>query len=458
MMKDQIKAIEFRAGWARVLLLVPVLLALTGMWYGVRWCLGNTIAKWVPEIGAARAAAQLAPADPQTHYTIARLSERSFLPEELTQAAREYEEAARLSPHDYRLFIELGRVRSLLDDARGSEQALRRAVELAPTHPEPRWYLGNLLLRQGRADEAFAELRLAGDANPLKFRPQVLDLAWHVYAGQLPAVLAAVGNSASARAQLLDYLINRQRLDDARRLWAGFDPAQRLEQRALAEKLSVRLLEAKRFHDMLALQQELAAADGTTPAQAEQLLNGGFEAAVSAPGKSWFGWQVVPVAGAQMGFDERVRREGVRSLRLAFDAAGTLNFRNISQLIVVAPQTRYRLAYYVRTEDLRSVSTLVSEIVDAAQPEHVLAAAPPLAPGSGDWQLVTLDFTTGAGGQAVTVRVVSPPCAAAACPIFGKVWYDDFNLQRTDGDANGRRAVGGDSPDQPAAIVRARAR
>ncbi|HEY0100923.1 MAG TPA: tetratricopeptide repeat protein [Pyrinomonadaceae bacterium] len=439
-MKDQTKSIELRTVWARVLLLAPLALVLLGVWYGMRWCIGNTMAEWLPDIGAAQAAARLAPDDPQSHFTMARLRERSFLPEELPEAARQYEEAARLSPNDFRFFMELGRVRGLLGDVRGGEEALRRAVELAPTYPEPRWYLGNSLLRQGRTEEAFAELRRAGDASPEKFRPQVLELSWRFYNADIPSVLGAVGNSAETRGQLMDYLINRKQLDDARQLWQGFNADERKALRATGEKLMLRLLEAKRFHDMQAMHTELSAIDGTpSDAARERVLNGGFESAVGAPGTHPFEWQVVPLAGVQMGLDERVRQEGARSLRLAFNAASTINFRNISQLVAVEPQTRYRLEYYTRTEELKGAATLLVEIVDAAQPDRVIVASEPLRIGTADWQASALDFTTGAQTQALTLRVVSAQCPAATCPIFGKVWYDNFNLQRLSGGGGVRK-------------------
>jgi tetratricopeptide (TPR) repeat protein len=439
-MKDQIKTIELRAAWGRVLLLVPVALVMFGVWYGMRWCVGNTMAEWLPDINAAYAATRLAPDDPQAHFTIARLRERSFLPEELPEAVRHYEEAARLSPNDFRYFMELGRVRGLVGDARGSEAALRRAVELAPTYPEPHWYLGNLLLRQGRAAEAFAELRRAGEASPGKFLPQVIELSWRYYNADVPAVLTAVGDSAGARGQLMEYLINLKRLDDARQLWEGFNADERKLVSATGEKLLLRFLEAKRFQDMLALHKELSAMSGTpTEAAPERLTNGGFESAVGAPGRNPFEWQVVPLAGVQIGLDERVRQEGARSLRIAFNSANTISFRNISQLVTVAPATRYRLEYYVRKEDLKGEATLVTQIVDAGQPDRVLASAPPLTAGTTDWQAVALDFTTGAETQGLTLRIVSPQCPSAICPIFGKVWYDNFNLQRLGGGATANR-------------------
>jgi hypothetical protein len=425
------------------LLLAPLALVVLGVWYGMRWCVGNTMAEWLPDLNTASAAARLAPANPQAHFTLARLRERSFLPEELPEAARHYEEAARLSPHDFRLFMELGRVRGLVGDTRGGEAALRRAVELAPSYPEPRWYLGNLLLRQGRTEEAFAELRRAGETSPEKFLPQVIELSWRFYDADVPSVLAAVGNSARARGQLMDYLINLKRPDDARQLWEGFDTEQRKLVRATGDKLLLRFLEAKRFNDALELHRELSALGGTpTEAAPERVLNGGFESAVGAPGKNPFEWQVVPLAGVEMKLDGGVRQEGARSLRLAFNSAETLSFRNISQLVAVEPQARYRLAYYVRTEDLKGEATPATEIVDAAQPERVLAASPPLAAGTTGWQAVALDFTTAPGTQGITLRIVTRQCPAAICPLFGKVWYDNFNLQRLGGaaDTNGRNA------------------
>jgi len=243
---------------------------------------------------------------------------------------------------------------------------------------------------------------------------------------------------------LMEYLINLKRLDDARQLWEGFDAEQRKILRASGDKLLLRFLEAKRFHDVLAMHQELSAIDGTqTAAAPEKMGNGGFESAVGAPGQNPFEWQVVPLAGVQLGLDERVRQEGGRSLRLAFNSTNTLNFRNISQLVTVEPQTRYRLEYYVRTEELKGEATLVAEVVDAGQPDSVLAASQPLAPGTADWRAFALDFTTAPGMQGVTLRIVSPPCPAATCPIFGKVWYDNFNLQRLGGggaNTNGRNA------------------
>ena len=63
-----------------------------------------------------------------------------------------------LSPYDYRFWMSLGTAYDQDGDAAKAEAALRRAVALAPSYAYPHWYLGNLLLRNGHYDEAFAEI------------------------------------------------------------------------------------------------------------------------------------------------------------------------------------------------------------------------------------------------------------------------------------------------------------
>ena len=448
-MPDQITSIDFGPAWRRALLVVPVLVVAAGVWFAARWYLGNELAVWVPSVegvsraSLANAAARLAPDDPQTHFTLARLGERSLLPEELTAALARYERAVALSPNDYRLWVDLGRARSAAGDAEGAERALRRAVELAPNYTGPRWHLGNLLLRAGRTEEAFAELRRAGDADPANYRPQVFNMAWGAFGGDAARLRELAGDSAPSRAALADYFVGRGRLDDALALWREFDGANPTEdQIAAGTKLRQKLAEAKRYHDALAVERVLRSpAGGGGLPEIERVTNGGFEEAVGPAGGDLFAWQVSPVAGAQLNLDAGSPRGGARSLRVLFESPGTLDFKHVSQLVAVRPSSRYRLEYFVRTDGLKAATTLRTIVVDAADQSRALASSDPLpTAATNGWQQVAIEFTTGPRTEAVTVAVRREPCAEAVCPIFGRVWYDDFNLQRAGGGTAGPRA------------------
>jgi hypothetical protein len=303
-------------------------------------------------------------------------------------------------------------------------------VELAPNYAQPRWHLGNLLLRAGGVDEAFAELRRAADADP-SLRPQVFNLAWQVYGQDMPAVMRAVGDSAQARAQLVAVLVGRGRFDDALQLWSSLPPAEKRSRQETGGPLARTLFEKGRYRDSLRVQQEYSAA-GEPPFEAGRVTNRGFEANIPPLGANLFDWQVASTPQARVVIDPRTRRGGERSLHVLFNASGHIDFRNIFQLVVVEPGARYRLSFYERAEGLQSVSTPVVEVLDPSDPSRPLGSSPPLPSGTSDWRQSAVEFTAPAKAEAVMLRVGRSPCPDA-CPIFGKVWYDEFDLQRTGG-------------------------
>lgn len=438
---DQLKLITVRQPLLRMLLVVPVILALLFSWYAVRWYLGNFVAEFAPrmeegQLEAAQAAMRLAPDDPWTHGAVASIKKNSLLPEELADAVHHYEEAVRLSPNDYRFWLELGRAREQSGDRAGGEKALRRAVELAPSYAYPRWYLGNLLLRAGQGEEAFKELQRAAEAEQA-LRPQLFNVAWTLYGQNIEEIKKAVGDSPAARAEFAAYLMGRQRAEDALGLWASLRPEERREQRAAGEGLVKSLLEQKRYRAALSVMTDINPEANST--KAEQFINGGFEENVEAAGTNVFNWQIKSDPQAQIAIDGSTRRSGARSLRILFKAATALSFQNIAQLLVVEPAAEYRFECYVRAEDLKSGGTPRIEIIDARDGSTVLATSTPVEAGTHDWQPVTLTFKTPPQTEAVLVRVGRASCGSAAvCPIFGMVWYDDFNLQRVAGTPGAR--------------------
>jgi tetratricopeptide (TPR) repeat protein len=460
--KDQIKTVRLDAAWRRALLVAPAALALWAVWTVGRWCVGNTLASNPPEVEAVLAAARIkpndpvvqeglaqigrilsaserfAPDDPQVHFTLGVFARKSFEPEELQEALRRFERATALSPHDYRLWMELGRARGQAGDEEGGERALRHSVELAPHYSLPRWYLGNLLLRAGRDREAFAELRRAAEIDT-KLHTQVFTTAWSYFGGDVRAVAAAVGDSTAARGRLVRFLVSQKRLDEALVLWGTLGAEEKRAQNEAGRALTQALGAAGRQRKSLEVFREIQPGPGGQVAPG-QVMNGGFEADVNASGANPFDWFVRPVPQAQMGLDARAPRGGRRSLRVDFSGPSNFQFGQFSQLLLVEPGARYRLTYFVRTEELRSTATLLVEVAEASG--STLAAAPPVAAGTSDWRQESIEFTTPAGVEGLVLRVVRQGCNDASCPIFGKVWYDDFSLQRIAGGAGARAPKG----------------
>lgn len=427
----------------RWLLLLPALLAILGSWLVVRWYVGDTVAEYAPTveqggIEMARLAARWAPGDPLTHWRLGSLEEKVFSAENMADAVREYQLAVTLSPNDYRYWMELGRALEASGDRESGEKALRRAVDLAPAYSHPRWHFGNLLLREGRMAEAFEQLGHAAEADN-EMRPQVFGLGMRVFDSDINEIARVASVSPAARMQFAIYLSTIEKFDDAMQMWATISPADRRGQSELSRDLKTSLLQSKQFRAALNVMRETDP-DANLP-QPEQIMNGGFESSISAPGANSFDWVVNSRTQAQIGIDSRAHN-GHGSLRILFRATNTLEKIQLSQTVIVEPGALYRLECYVRTEDLISVNTPILMVQDAVSSTTVVETVP-LPSGTNDWQKVTLEFKTNPKHDGITIGFRRAPCAdGQICPIFGTVWYDDFSLQRIDGPGSSRGESG----------------
>jgi tetratricopeptide (TPR) repeat protein len=430
-MPQELLQLNTRKIVVRLLLMIFLLAAAAWSYFAVRWYTGNTLAEYFNSSGndlrVAEMARSLAPDDPLTHWRMAQVEQKSLPLDQQAQAIAEYERAVSLSPNDYRFWMSLGTASEQAGETAKAEQALRRAVELAPSYSYPRWYLGNLLLRNARYDEAFVELRRASEADP-ELQPQQFNLIWEVYNSDPAALQKSVGESAKARAEFGLYLLGRQKFEEGLRIWDSLKHDEKRANRQSGEAIVTSLISAFHYHDAVRVWNDITANEKFR-AEIGRVFDGGFEDAIGS--EMVFGWQVKPVQGLQIGIDDR-SHGGANSLQLAFHVRTNIEDVNIVQLIPVAPNTDYDFEFYVATEKIETGSPPLIQIVDPTT-SGVLVSSPAAAIGTSDWNRVALSFKTGDKTEAVMIRVVRPSCGtkeAPICPIFGSVWYDDFSLKR----------------------------
>lgn len=361
---------------------------------------------------AADQAVQLTPGDPDAHRARALILNRLSRPAE---AVAELERAISLRAGQADLWIELGNTREELGDNEGALSALDHAVRAAPYYAQTHWQRGNLLLRLGRYDEGFVDLRQAAASNR-KYLPNVFDLAW------------GLSINAKEAEDFLDLRNDSDRLQFARFLAKKGKGADVVDQIRL---LDTRLSDENR-DELMRLLNASRSSDGivglvTESKKIDEILNNGFEEPLFVKGSALV-WVVQPVGSKPtLALDVSEKASGQRSLQVTFDGEWDAGTPLLSQTIAVKPGAVYSLSFAVKTKDLVTGGPPRIVLTDAKN-NQILVKSDPFPSPSAPWLTVIVDFKP--QSESVVVSLRRDSCNAPQCPIFGVVWLDDFALQK----------------------------
>ncbi|HXM36723.1 MAG TPA: hypothetical protein VN920_16120 [Pyrinomonadaceae bacterium] len=374
------------------------------------------------QLAAAEAALGFTPRDPDAHYLRGSILEAN---DDLSPAIAEYTQAVSLRPDDYVLWLSLAHARELNGDSNGAIAAGNQAVQLAPYYAQPHWQLGNLLVRAGRQDEGFNELRLAGASDPTLL-PSIIDLAWQLSRGDPAYVTQAIQpNIPEAYLALAEYFKKRGKVAEAVALIRSAGSAADDYRRRYLDELII----AKRFQDAYALWSMTHPATNDTAADRPNLaIDSGFEqeSDLDEPG---FGWRAKKSPGLVLSLDDSNPKEGKSSLRIDFKGDSDPSLAIISQLVMVEPRVHYQLHFAARSEEIVSGGLPGLTILDAGTQQALgQSGAFPLA--SDGWRDYTFDFTVPETTSTIQITLQREHCNRSPCPIFGRLWLDNFSLKK----------------------------
>lgn len=367
-------------------------------------------------VAAAEAAIRLAPGDADAHLMLGALLEAY---DDRTAAIAHYKTATALRAEDYVLWLQLARAQELEGDVEAAVNSGRTAVSLAPFYAQPHWQLGNILTRAGRAEEGFSELRLAGASDPALLGG-IIDLAWQLSGGKVEYVLQAVQpHTPDAYKAWANYLKKHGHWEESVEIFRAAGGATEQERRDYLAELIV----AKKFPEAYSLWRIAHPPDPDGPL----MFDGGFEEETNLdePG---FGWRAAgPGPSVKLSLDNSNPKEGRSSLRVDFSGESNPNAPVISQLLLLEPKTHYQLDLAYRTENLVSGGLPTILMLDANN-QSLLGQTEGLPQRTDGWRNVRVDFTTGESTSAVQIALQRKPCPTPQCPIFGKLWLDNFFL------------------------------
>ena len=417
-----------------------------------RGFVAESLLAWGDDRASRDAALASAPANPAVIAARAKyIFYRAETPDE-EMALAELRRAVRLSPFDYRYWLELGRAAENHGDAKAAALALDRARTLAPGYFETHWTWANFKLRNGETEESIAAFHHALLIS--ENRPGVTNgrAALNVYdalaqaLGLDPEMLRRVAPAdENAQSYLAYYYATRGALDPAmeiyRRLTLRRDSAR---QELMAELL--RCAEAAGRYDVAGEVwnglREMAGVREVPGINSGNLIeNGGFERVPLSE-------EYPQLLGSGLGFDwlmprhaeVSVRRDderphtGQRALLVSFEMGMTTPFANLAQVVRVEPGRRYRLSLYVRTSNV-PVEPPSIEITDAKNPDAITHRLG-LPREAADWQEQTLDFTTLAETRAIRILLRTPVYSDLGRELGSlsrvALHLDDFSLVRID--------------------------
>jgi len=397
------------------------------------WCATQALGFGLSRLYAARAvekndlslankAVLLARSDPEAYGARAAVLAKQ---KRFTEATIDLKHALDLSPRDAELWIKLGDEQAQLQDTTGVLKAYSEATHLAPNHARSHWSLGNCLLRAGRLEEAFAEIRRATAITPALF-VEAIELAWQSYNGEPQAIERALQpQTAHERIALALFFSKHGRHDEA-------VPLLRAIRLSEDERLSLlrELLDANQFVE--AYQVWLDGKDKTeikSSSGIPSISNGGFEGEIAVDSFG-FGWRSVHrLKTVGVSLDQSEPHSGRQSLRLDWHGDPDRSTPIVEQLVLILPKARYRLSFAARTQSLTTICAPLITVVDPKTAgRRLLGQSPPLPQDSSGWRNYSVEFAIEDTTKVILIGITREAGPDGPCPIFGSTWLDDFSL------------------------------
>jgi O-antigen ligase/tetratricopeptide (TPR) repeat protein len=377
-------------------------------------------AKITPGIDAAENHLYKIPFDAAYYETKAGIYEISG---KTLEAVGELKTAIIYRPQDYNLWLKLGRLEHSAGHQSEAENAFRRAVELAPRYGKTHFSYGNFLLAVNRKTSGLEELRLASRRNPQYFA-DVVDIVWLENAGNTDDLIKALSPlNDQEREQVVLFMLERSEFPAMVQLVCREEDLAPASRDALVKKL----LENKNYYFAAKIQKRDCDISGALRGEIE---HAGFESGDVKEGIG-FGWRVPSLSdNTSVGFDNVTAATG-RSLRFDFNGQESSS-RLLSQTIVVEKKHKYQLHFSSRTSQLITGKLPVLQLILRQSESENIIRETKLALKENEWTQFSVEFETGAGTQALEIRLARQACPERLCPIFGKLWLDDFVLQSLD--------------------------
>lgn len=366
-------------------------------------------------------AIHLLPANAQYHYAYGRML--ALVQQEPQRSLAEFREAVRLNPHSSQYWRGLAMAYQLTGDIDEQKKALDEAVRVDPKTPLVAQEVGDFYLLRGDLSKAFQQYRTVLENDPNE-GPAMLDLGWKATDGDAAFLFDnLLPANEQMRKDLLGFAIKKGSADGARKAWEKIAGLGRPVETQLGLQYVGFMLGARRPEAATSAWAQMTSLDARLadyrPTPANLMVNGGFEEDFLNGGMDW---TFARDASVKQEAETTDFHSGTRSLAVSFDGS-TPNGLGVIEFVAVKPNTKYRLTFWFKGQEL--TSTNAPNILVADHYGRAALAETREMRGSTAWEEESVVFTTPADCRLITVQLVR---TANAPLIRGRLLLDDFKL------------------------------
>jgi hypothetical protein len=409
-----------------LLVIGSLLVALWVSFFGVRSGIAGLAADG-QSISDLQWAVRLEPGNPEYWYRLGHYHQFNLEQPDLVASVESYQKAIALNPGYTQAWLDLGTAYETDGNTAAAQDAYLRAKKTYPASAEVAWRYGNFLLRQGKLPEAFAELRLALQADPRRAgtvfsRAYRADPEIDAILNDLLPAIPSVYIGAIAEA------VDSQQLAVAETMWM----------RLMKLNPRLQLWQFEKFVAALQSHGDYDAArqvwdQGTSTMNLPPLLqprdsvlwDPSFESGLRNISFAWFFRSLVE--GVHTEIDSSDKLSGERSLRLTFDGKHDPGADIACALGVVTPGTKYLFSGWVKTRNLTGDQGVRFHLRSVGNGQIPLAATHDTG-GTTPWTSIEQDWTAGPGVREVEVCISRDPSTNPDIHISGDAWVDDVTL------------------------------
>jgi len=356
---------------------------------------------------------------------LGRARETDLVNPDPTGAILDFQEAVARVPLTAEYWLDLANGYESIGNIPLAREALSRARAAYPASAMVAWHYGNFLLRRGDNDAGFAQINNAVQADPSLALLAVSE-AWHRTQDANVLLKQVLPAKQAAYFQAIDFMAANGQPAAALVIWQQLLTLGQPVELQRSARLLEFLIQNDRAEDARRVWREALAAAGlphNEPANQSLVWNGDFAREFLNGGLDWR-WSFP--FGASIGFDAPPPSSGGRSLRLDFSGGANLNLSEPLQFVPVEPSHSYHFHAALRTEGITTESGLFFSIGD---PHHGAAVvSTENLTGSHSWTPVDADYTTGLQTHFLIVQVRRSLSRLFENRLSGTAWIGDVSL------------------------------